>query len=136
MIGSTERLSLNLPLEWADRPEHPFRRFDAPDGGHTLLSELLGARNWAQSEDDECVQLADVVAGTVRSVIEMGVRSSRWHAYQTLRMVLTDPDGYCLHVYRFRGAPEPDLARYMPLLRAWPREERLRQVSPAGAVLL
>jgi hypothetical protein len=136
MIGSTERLSLNLPLEWAGRPEHPFRRFDAPDGGHTLLGELLGARNWAQSEDDECVQLADVVAGTVRSVIEMGARSPRWQAYQTLRMVLTDLDGYCLHVYRFRGAPEADLVRYMPLLRAWPREERLRRVSAAGAVLL
>jgi hypothetical protein len=136
MIGSTKRLSLNLPFEWANRPEHPFRRFDAPDGEHTLLGELLKARNWTQSEDDEGVQLADIVAGTVRSVIERGERSRRWQAYQTLRMVLTDPDGYCLHVYRFRGAPEADLVRYMPLLRAWPREERLQRISAAGAILL
>jgi hypothetical protein len=136
MIGSTKRLTLDLPLEWAERPEHPFRQFDDVDGQHTLLSELLGARDWARSEDDVCVQLADVVAGTIRSVIELGAHSPRLQAYQTLRAVLTDQDGYCLHVYRFRGAPQPDLVRYMPLLRAWPRDEWLRRVSAGGAVML
>ncbi len=136
MLGSTKRLTLELPLAWAARPEHPFRKFDDPSGQHTLLSELMGARNWARSEDDACVQLADVVAGTVRSVIELGLQSPRWGAYEALRTVLTDPDGYCLHFYRFRGAPLPDLVRYMPLLRAWPRDERMRRVSASGAVLL
>jgi hypothetical protein len=136
MIGSTKRLSLELPGEWKDRPEHPFRRFDDAEAEHTLLGELLGARNWARSEDDDCVQLADVVAGTVRSVIEAGTESSRWSAYETLRMVLTDLHGQCLRVFRFRGAPGGDVSRYAPLMRAWPDDDRFQRVSSAGAVLL
>jgi hypothetical protein len=57
-------------------------------------------------------------------------------ACEALRTVLADPDGYCLHFYRFRGAPLPELVRYMPLLRAWPRDARMRRVSASGAVLL
>ena len=136
MIGSTKRMIFNLPVEWADRPEHPFRGFDDAEGEHTMLTDILGARNWTRSEDDDCVQLADVVAGTVRSAIELGEGSRRWPAYQALRMVLTDHDGYCLRVYRFRGAPEANLARYMPLIRAWQRDERLARISASGAVLL
>jgi hypothetical protein len=136
MIGSTKRMILELPGEWEQRPKHPFRRFDDPEGEHTMLKDVLGARNWARSEDDDCVQLADVVAGTVRSAIELGSRSARWEAYEALRMVLTDHDGYCLRVHRFRGAPDADLSRYMPLMRAWPREERLTRISASGAVLL
>ncbi len=136
MIGSTKRLKLDLPFVWANRPEHPFRCFDDPSGQHTLLGKLLKDRTWVRSEEDACVQLADVVAGTVRSAIERGALSPRLRAYDSLRIVLTDNDGYCLHFYKFRGAPEPDLGRYRPLLRAWPHDERLTRVSAGGAVLL
>ena len=132
MIGSTARLKLDLPFAWADRPEHPFRRFDDPSGEHTLLGMLLKDRAWVRSEDDACVQLADVVAGTVRSAIERGARSPRLEAYDSLRIALTDGDGYCLHFYKFRGAREPDLVRYMPLLRAWPRDGRLPALQQAA----
>jgi len=136
MLGSTRRLSLELPFEWRQRPDHPFRRFDDPDGEHTLLSDLLAARNWVRSLDDDCVQLADVVAGIVRSVVERGAGSRRWPAYEVLRNVVTDEHGCCLRLFRFRDAPYPDLARYGPLLRAWPIEKRLQRVTPSGAVLL
>jgi Protein of unknown function (DUF3800) len=136
MIGSTKRLSLELPGEWKDRPEHPFRCFDDDGGEHMLLGELLGARNWMRSEDDDCVQLADVVAGTVRSVIETGSRSPRWSAYEKLRIVLADLNGQCLRVFRFRGAPDGDVSRYAPLIRAWPQDDRFQRVSSAGAVML
>lgn len=136
MIGSTARMKLDVPGEWADSPEHPFRAFDDPSGQFTMLSEILGSRRWGSSEEDNCLQLADVVAGTVRSVIESGGNSPRWAAYQKLRMVLTDIDGYCLRVYRFRGAPEADVAWYVPLMRAWPRPASATRVSASGGVLL
>lgn len=136
MLASTERFVLNLPEEWAESPEHPFRRFDSHEAGFTQLDLLLGERKWAHSEEDACIQLADVLAGIVRDTVEAGAKSSRWRAYQTLRMVLTDIKGDCLRVFRFTGAPAPDLTRYAPLVRAWPQPQSLRRISAAGAVAL
>jgi hypothetical protein len=109
MLGSTKRFTLDLPLASAGRPTHAFRAFDHDDGEHTLLSELLANREWRPSQQDACLQLADVIAGTVRSVIERGEASPRMQPYNTLRTVIADENGYCLHFYRFRGAPLPDL---------------------------
>ncbi len=135
MLGLTRRLVLDLPADWRDEPDHPFRQFDDPGGGHTLLTTLLRNRRWVDSRDDDCIQLADVVAGTVRMVTEQGPRASRAEAYEALRQVLTDEHGYTLRFFRPRAAPEPDMARYGWMLRAWPPDPPL-QVTPAGAVLL
>jgi len=120
-IGSTERFRLVLPFEWQKRPNHPFLTRHAADAEHTSLNSLWqDTREHAASHDHAGLQLADIVANVVRRAIEDGSSSSTIEAYDRLRLVLTDLEGNCLNVYRFRHAPTPDVARYTPLMRAWP----------------
>ncbi|HZV72406.1 MAG TPA: hypothetical protein VFF79_01705 [Conexibacter sp.] len=135
LLGSSRRFAIELPPPWRHQPRHPFRKhFDSPDGEYTMLDSLLGSRRWVDSRDDDCVQLADIIAGTVRRTIEKGLRSSRRQAFETLRLVMADEHGWCFHFYRYRDAPDPDLRRYLPLLRAWPQEPRFTR--RVGGVLV
>ena len=123
VLGSSKGFSLELPPDGKSQADHPFRQFDHEDSEHTDLGRLfVNGLPSGESHDHAGLQLADIVANTVRRAVLKGPKSSTWKAFNLLRATLLTREGttrraWTIKPYWFTGGGrEPDLGRYGPLL--------------------
>jgi hypothetical protein len=140
IIGSNARFSISLPQTWRDRPDHPFRvTFEHEEEDHLDVKKLLSDCTFADSEDDDLLQFADVIAGVVRRAIETPDPADApavHRAIATLRPVLANVRGDLVRIFRLTGASSPDADRYNAVLNLTAAATTAPSRGPGGAVLL
>jgi hypothetical protein len=93
-IGGDGRFGLIVPDQWREPPVHPLLHRAAHDDGDGLRpQELLTKIDYVESEDQPCVQVADIVASVVRRRILNPMDETDRTNFDLLQPLLTGEGG-------------------------------------------
>lgn len=132
ILGGDNRFQWILPEHWLRPPEHPLlAQARHPDGDGLRPQRIVGDTiEWASSHDEPAVQVADVLAWTVRRTISHPNESIARECFELLRSVLTGEGGRCFELFSIGSIPSEAAAIYAHLHSAeQPKEWLVRSAA-------